>query len=303
MKQLILFSFFFYVLWHNTYAQNRKEKQFPEENYTYRTGIDTGFAKYYARSLYHTKTVTLTYDDGPDAVTTPKILDLLKKYHVTATFFTLGEKLDDPKLQPVIKRIIQEGHFLASHDWNHRNNNHENKEQFKTGMRKTILKIEQLYTKYAPGQYHPELYFRFPFGAYGKASNFHHFNAMKELSQELYGENCINFVFWDIDTDDWLSAMNGHDVFQNIVANIVGGRAYIHKKKRWGRGFKKVAITIRHPIGGGVILMHDVHAKNIESTRLFLEYAKQHSIKIVPLNSVKEYRYDNKVCELINPLN
>jgi len=281
------------------YASN---KQFPRDDHQYQTNVDRGFGQYYARSLFHTEKVALTYDDGPDPVTTPKILDLLKQYNVQATFFVLGEKLDNPKVQNVLKRIIQEGHFLASHDWNHLNNNGENRAKFKRDLKRSIVKIEKLYQKYAPGEYHPEMYFRFPFGAYGTSTGYHHFNIMKEISQELYGENCINFVFWDIDTDDWLKQMTGKNVFKNIVANIYGGKGYAHKKKRWGKGFKKVSVTIRNPVGGGVILMHDVHAKNVESTKLFLEYAQKKGIEILPLSEVKEYSYAGKRCELISPL-
>lgn len=300
MKQLILIAI---MLSTNLYSAPFPidTKQFPEQH-EYHNGVDRGFAQYYTRSLFKSRVVSLTYDDGPDPITTPKILDVLKKYNVKAVFFTLGEKLGDPKVQPVIKRIIQEGHFLSSHDWTHRNNNRETKEQFKDGLKKSILAIEKLYEKYAPGTYHPEMYFRFPFGAYGSASNFHHFNAMKEVSQEIYGENCINFAFWDIDTVDWLGDMNGHHVFQNIVANIEGGQGFVHKKRRWSNKYKKVKIKIKNPVGGGIILMHDVHAKNIKSTELFLEYASTHGIDVVPLNEVKEYSYAGKTCEVIAPL-
>lgn len=276
-------------------------KQFPEDR-QYQNGTDRGFAQYYTRSLFHSKRVVLTYDDGPDPVTTPKILDVLKKYNVKAVFFTLGEKLNDPKVQPVLKRMIQEGHFLSSHDWTHRNNNSENREQYKQGLKKSILTIEKLYQKYAPGTYHPEMYYRFPFGAYGSARDFHHFNIMQEVSQEIYGENCINFSFWDIDTVDWLQDMTSQDVFKNIIANIEGGQGFVHKKKRWRRGYKKVKITIKHPVGGGVILMHDVHAKNVKSTELFLKYAQTHNIEVLPLNEVEEYSYAGKSCEVISPL-
>ena len=49
----------------------------------------------YANVYTHYKTlqpyICLTFDDGPDQVQTPKVLDLLKKYGIKATFFVLGE--------------------------------------------------------------------------------------------------------------------------------------------------------------------------------------------------------------------
>ena len=142
------------------------------------------------------------------------------------------------------------------------------------------------------------MYFRFPYGAYGSSSNYHHFNVIKELSQELYGENCINFSFWDIDTVDWLPQMSSKNIFQNIVSNIFGGKAYTFRKKR--RKYRRVSKRINSPVGGGIVLMHDIHKKNIKATELFLNYARKKGIKVIPLNEVAEYSYHNKRCELIN---
>ncbi|MEA1853216.1 polysaccharide deacetylase family protein [Cytobacillus sp. FSL R5-0569] len=61
--------------------------------------------------------VALTFDDGPDPVYTPQILDLLKKYQVKATFFVVGKKAKD--FPEVIQRINKEGHEIANHTYNH----------------------------------------------------------------------------------------------------------------------------------------------------------------------------------------
>ena len=44
---------------------------------------------------YHPKEVALSFDDGPDPTWTPKILDILKQYHVIGTFFMIGEEAED----------------------------------------------------------------------------------------------------------------------------------------------------------------------------------------------------------------
>jgi peptidoglycan/xylan/chitin deacetylase (PgdA/CDA1 family) len=63
------------------------------------------------------KTVALTFDDGPDPLTTPPLLALLEKKKVTATFFVIGEKAAaHPAL---IDRIIQNGHALGNHSFRH----------------------------------------------------------------------------------------------------------------------------------------------------------------------------------------
>lgn len=59
----------------------------------------------------------LTFDDGPDDKITPQILDILKREKVKATFFVLGNMVEqNPK---VLKRIFDEGHAIGNHSYNH----------------------------------------------------------------------------------------------------------------------------------------------------------------------------------------
>jgi peptidoglycan/xylan/chitin deacetylase (PgdA/CDA1 family) len=61
--------------------------------------------------------IALTFDDGPNPVYTPQLLDLLKKYGVKASFFVVGSKV---KANPaIIKRMSQEGHTIGIHHYDH----------------------------------------------------------------------------------------------------------------------------------------------------------------------------------------
>ncbi len=63
--------------------------------------------------------ILLTFDDGPSEDYTNKLLDLLKKYHVKATFFVIAkEAAKHPK---IIERILKEGHSLGLHSLEHKN--------------------------------------------------------------------------------------------------------------------------------------------------------------------------------------
>jgi len=64
-----------------------------------------------------TKGVAITFDDGPDSITTPLLLDLLSKYDVKATFFVTGKKAD--KHPELIKNIIFNGHSIGNHTYTH----------------------------------------------------------------------------------------------------------------------------------------------------------------------------------------
>ncbi len=66
---------------------------------------------------YHPKQVALSFDDGPDPVWTPKILDILKKYHVVGSFFMIGSEAEN--YVSVMQRVYREGHEIGNHTWTH----------------------------------------------------------------------------------------------------------------------------------------------------------------------------------------
>ncbi len=66
-----------------------------------------------------TNCVALTFDDGPDPVDTPKLLDMLRDKGVKATFFVVGKRAD--RHPEIVRRAWAEGHLIANHTWSHPN--------------------------------------------------------------------------------------------------------------------------------------------------------------------------------------
>ena len=66
---------------------------------------------------YSPNKVALTFDDGPDPEWTPKILDVLKEKHASATFFLIGIQAD--KFSGIAKRIFEEGNTIGNHTFTH----------------------------------------------------------------------------------------------------------------------------------------------------------------------------------------
>jgi peptidoglycan/xylan/chitin deacetylase (PgdA/CDA1 family) len=76
------------------------------------------YAKVITRLSTQEKVVCLTFDDGPSQKTTPKVLAILRKYNVPATFFVLGQCAKrSPEL---LKAIVDNGHTLANHSYFHK---------------------------------------------------------------------------------------------------------------------------------------------------------------------------------------
>lgn len=63
------------------------------------------------------RTVYLTFDDGPSTVITNRILDTLKKEHVPATFFIVGDRAHGR--EETLRRIVREGHTVGVHSSTH----------------------------------------------------------------------------------------------------------------------------------------------------------------------------------------
>ena len=64
-------------------------------------------------------TIYLTFDDGPIPEITEWVLKELKKYHVKATFFCIGDNID--KNPEIFKKVISDGHSIGNHTFNHLN--------------------------------------------------------------------------------------------------------------------------------------------------------------------------------------
>lgn len=128
------------------------------------------------------KYIALTFDDGPAEGSTEKILDTLQQYDADATFFMLGEKVqENPGLA---KRVVDEGHEVANHSITHPDLANLDQNQVRNEMQDSQDQIEE-----ATGT-RPNL-FRPPYGSRSASVD----TVANETDQQL--------VFWDIDTMDW----------------------------------------------------------------------------------------------------
>lgn len=84
------------------------------------------FGSVFVQSGYHIKTISkskttlkkvaITFDDGPTPET-EKVLDLLRKYNVKATFFCIGKQVE--RYPEILQKVINEGHTVGNHTYNH----------------------------------------------------------------------------------------------------------------------------------------------------------------------------------------
>ena len=79
--------------------------------------------------------IAMTFDDGPSATLTPKLLDLLAAHHIKATFFVIGENVaEHPE---IVERAAREGHEIGNHSWSHPNFGKMSQESVRRQLRQT----------------------------------------------------------------------------------------------------------------------------------------------------------------------
>ncbi|WP_347548600.1 polysaccharide deacetylase family protein [Pseudalkalibacillus hwajinpoensis] len=143
------------------------------------------------------KTVFLTFDDGPSRVL-PKILDILKKEDVRAMFFWQSRLL---YAERPWKRVLDEDHTIGTHSCKHPNlTNLSYPEQFRE-LSNSKQKIERITGT-------PVTYFRPPFGQYNADT----IKAAQDLG--------LTTVMWRISSMDWELAHNPDQIMHNVVTNL-----------------------------------------------------------------------------------
>src|SRR5207245_8835410 len=86
--------------------------------------------------------IAMTFDDGPSAKLTPKLLDLLAAHHIKATFFLIGENAAE--YPEIVAREAREGHEIANHSWSHPNLAKMSDDGGRKTLRRTQARRKQL---------------------------------------------------------------------------------------------------------------------------------------------------------------
>jgi peptidoglycan-N-acetylglucosamine deacetylase len=145
--------------------------------------------------------VALTFDDGPDPLYTPRILDILEECQVPATFFMVGRNVE---LYPAIaQRIVQEGHAIGNHTYTHRS-----LVPLSEAATKLQIMLADRVIENVTGE--KPVLFRPPRGVY---SNY---------TRELLKNERYTMVLWNITSKDWTET-SARNIATNVVNNTQPG--------------------------------------------------------------------------------
>jgi len=176
--------------------------------------------------------LVLTFDDGPDPDYTPKILDILSKYHVPATFFLIGINAENNI--PIVKREFREGHEIGNHTFTHPN-------IAKVSTRRAILEIEstRLLIECITGR--STIMFRAPYNADFEPEKWEELIPVAIARKQNYLD-----IGESIDPLDWEPDVSADSIFYRTVAG-------------------KNAMT-KQGFSGNIILLHDAGGDGREAT-------------------------------------
>ena len=127
--------------------------------------------------------IALTFDDGPSATLTPKLLDLLAAHHIKATFFVIGENVaEHPE---IVARAAREGHEIGNHSWSHPNLAKMSDDNVRSQLRRTDDAIRGA-TGHRPTLLRP------PYGS-----------ITAREKRWIHDEFGYRIILWDVDPYDW----------------------------------------------------------------------------------------------------
>ena len=148
------------------------------------------------------RNIYLTFDDGPHPVITPLVLDELSKYDAKATFFCIGKNVQS--FPAIYKRILDEGHAVGNHTFDHLNGWKTDTEDYKSD----ILKA---------GKYIDSDLFRPPYG-----------RITRKQQKDLTSLNPpFKIIMWSILSGDFDVNLSPQQCYENVKKNTTSGSVIV----------------------------------------------------------------------------
>ncbi len=192
------------------------------------------------------KTIYLTFDDGPGP-DTARLLDVLKRYRVKATFFVVDTGYPD-----LLKRIVHDGHSIGIHTCSHRYGEIYSSEdayfQDLFAMQQIILDTTGVET----------WLLRFPGGSSNTISRKNH-GIMTRLTKAV--TDCgFSYFDWNVDSQDAGGASSSAQVLRNVVQGIGGNSC-------------------------SIVLQHDIHSYSVDAVEQIIQWGAENGYQFLPLQT------------------
>jgi len=165
------------------------------------------------------KILYLSFDDGPHPIATPFVLDQLKKYSATATFFCIGKNVEaHPGLY---KRILEEGHAIGNHTHSHLNGWKTNNNLYLSDIAKASATISSAL-------------FRPPYGRIRSSQ-------ARRLNEAINSDS-PKIIMWSVLSGDFDENLSREKCLLNVTGNAKPGSIIVFHDSE--KAFSRLAFTL-----------------------------------------------------------
>jgi len=200
--------------------------------------------------------IALTFDDGPDPHTTPRVLATLRERHVKATFFVVGSQVE--RYPGLLRRIVEEGHTIGNHSYDHADMSYLTPQQMRLELQRTQRAVDK-----AMGYHYQMGIMRPPYGE----PYFEGTDALPAFRRIVRQERLFP-VIWTIDTQDYLMAGNPQGIVRSVVRQ--DGRRQDHDQ---------------------IVLMHDIHPQDAKALPGIIDHFERHGRRFVGVSELLSDKY------------
>ena len=198
---------------------------------------------------YSPNKIVLTFDDGPDPSYTPRILDILKKEKVPASFFVVGSMVE--KNIPLLRRIYDEGYEIGNHTFFHPDISQISLQRVSLELNSTRKLIESITG-------HSTILFRAPFNADAEPQTLAEIIPVAQSRKENY----INIGEF-IDPHDWEPGVTADSIVARTIAQAKNG-----------------TMLLLHDAGG------DTREETIKALPRIIQYFKTHGYEFTTIADI-----------------
>jgi len=193
--------------------------------------------------------VALTFDDGPKPEFSYKVLDILDRYGVKATFFVVGNEVEEHS--DIILRMEGSGHEIGNHTYSHRSSNNLAKAELIDEVKKCNQVIENIIGE-------SPKYFRPPGGGLNG-------NVLKEISNLN-----LKVVKWTVNAGDYIEETEDFEVdedWDELAKNLVPG-------------------VVNKITDGAIVLFHNGSEQTVRALPKIIEALKSKGFRFVTISEL-----------------
>ncbi|OYW33181.1 MAG: hypothetical protein B7Z41_06105 [Rhizobiales bacterium 12-66-7] len=172
--------------------------------------------------------IAITFDDGPNPETTPKLLKILEARNIKATFFMLGTNA--AAYPDVVRAVAAGGNEIGNHSWNH-------PQLPKLTLAAADKQIEDTSAAIEASTGKKPLYLRPPYGA-----------MTPTLQQHLVQKYGITMIFWSVDPLDW-KIRDAQSIYDQVMKQVRPGAIILAHDAARARCADREGLQVRHRLG------------------------------------------------------